>query len=246
MVDSALMALRTWAVTEAQHFRADRQDVPLKMLSLLERMVSGAFKLVQYALLRSFRPPAVLMADRYELLRRAVAAAPQSGLWLEFGVWEGASINYIADQTGQPIYGFDSFEGLPEDWMPGLPAGSFSTGGRLPSVRPTVTLVRGLFRQTLPAFLAARPSEPVGFLHVDCDLYSSSRDILTTLGPRIDRGTVIVFDEFCGLMPDNEARAWREFRRQHGIEFRPLGCSMTGSMALLVTGRAPRTELARH
>ncbi len=216
------------------------------MLSLLESMVSGGFKLVQYRLLGSFSAPAILVSDRYDLLGRAVDAAPRSGLWLEFGVWEGASINYIADRADHPVYGFDSFEGLPEDWMPGLPAGSFSTGGRLPLVKPAVTLVKGLFCQTLPGFLAARPGERVGFLHIDSDLYSSARDILTTLGSRIDRGTVIVFDEFCGLMPDNEARAWREFRREEGISCRSLGCSMTGSMALLVTARAARMDGADH
>ena len=38
------------------------------------------------------------------------------GLWLEFGVYRGYSVNLIAGYTKNTVYGFDSFEGLPEDW----------------------------------------------------------------------------------------------------------------------------------
>jgi hypothetical protein len=45
----------------------------------------------------------------------------------EFGVWKGATINYIASKTPGPVHGFDSFEGLPEDWRPGFEAGAFKS-----------------------------------------------------------------------------------------------------------------------
>ena len=39
------------------------------------------------------------------------------GLFLEFGVFEGDSINVIAKKMkNKTIHGFDSFEGLPQDW----------------------------------------------------------------------------------------------------------------------------------
>ncbi len=41
---------------------------------------------------------------------------PDDGLWLEFGVHAGGTINRIAKYTTKTIYGFDSFEGLPQDW----------------------------------------------------------------------------------------------------------------------------------
>ena len=37
-------------------------------------------------------------------------------LWLEFGVASGRTINYISTFTNDTVYGFDSFEGLPEKW----------------------------------------------------------------------------------------------------------------------------------
>ena len=58
--------------------------------------------------------------------------------------------------------------------------------------------VVGWFNETLAPFLAGH-SENVSFLHVDCDLYSSTRSVLDALNappsPRLHAGAVIVFDE---------------------------------------------------
>jgi hypothetical protein len=176
-----------------------------------------------------------LVRDRFELLDRAADSAPPEGLWLEFGVFWGASINHIAGKSHHPITGFDSFEGLPKLWTPGYQAGDLSTGGSLPSVRPEVSLVKGWFDDTLPLFLQQHPNDKVAFLHVDSDLCESARTVLNCLGPRITKGTVIVFDEFCGWMPDDEARAWREFCRSNPLTFEWLGCCLAGSVSVKVT-----------
>ncbi len=118
------------------------------------------------------------------------------GLVCEFGVYEGRTINYIATRTRQAVFGFDSFQGLPETWRAGYDRGKFSLGSNgLPACEPNVSLVVGLFDDTLPKFLAEHPGD-VTFLHVDCDLYSSTRTVLTLLGQRLPRGAVIVFDEY--------------------------------------------------
>lgn len=52
----------------------------------------------------------------------------KDGLYLEFGVFQGTTINYIAQQKeNETIYGFDSFEGLPEDWG-NIKKGTFDMG----------------------------------------------------------------------------------------------------------------------
>jgi hypothetical protein len=85
----------------------------------------------------------------------------QNGLWLEFGVCYGGSINRIARYTKNKIYGFDSFIGLPEKWSridnSGVtyPEGAFSLGGNLPKVVENVELIKGWFKDTLPVFLNA-------------------------------------------------------------------------------------------
>lgn len=65
------------------------------------------------------------------------------GVVVECGVYHGFSLAQIAANTKRPIHGFDSFEGLPEEWKPGEPAGSYSTRGQIPVLAPHVQLHRG-------------------------------------------------------------------------------------------------------
>jgi predicted O-methyltransferase YrrM len=142
------------------------------------------------------------------------------GLYLEFGVYQGSSINIIANHIPlQRIYGFDSFYGLPEGML-GAPAGTFNQNGNLPDVASNVTLVPGLFEDTLPSFT----KDTVSFMHIDCDLYSSTKCILDHFKNHIVRGTVIVFDEFQGLpgLEDHEYRAFVEFINETGKDYRVL------------------------
>lgn len=157
------------------------------------------------------------------LLGLAHAGVP--GGVLEFGVFQATSTNLIAGQRAlQPVYGFDSFEGLPDDWMPGFPKGYFDMQGMLPPVAPNVVLVKGWFNETLPPFLAAHP-EPASFVHIDCDMYESTRTVLTELAPRIGPGTVLVFDELVNYPSylEHELKAFYEFLVQHGHGYQWLG-----------------------
>ena len=118
-----------------------------------------------------------------------------SGMWLEFGVFKGRDITVMAGETEQVIYGFDSFEGLPEDWTHFQKKGRFSLDGQLPIVPENVKLIKGWFEDTLPGFLE-KHKESVSFLHVDSDLYSSAKFVLRELNDRIVPGTIILFDDF--------------------------------------------------
>ena len=94
---------------------------------------------------------------KYELLTRAFKRANVSGdrLVCEFGVFMGASINHIAKLAAGPVFGFDSFEGLPERWLDGQVEGTFAVP-KLPGVRENVTLIKGWFNETLPPFRGGR------------------------------------------------------------------------------------------
>lgn len=158
-----------------------------------------------------------------DLLSAAVALAQPHGLFLEFGVAIGRTITPIARRRPSDlVYGFDSFERLPEDWRSGYLKGRFS--GDLPDVPRNVTLIKGWFNQTLPDFLAEH-NEKVSLLHVDCDLYSSTKCILDLLADRIGSGTVIVFDEFWNYpgWQDHEAKAFDEFKAATLLDTKPLG-----------------------
>jgi len=156
---------------------------------------------------------AMIMETREETLKLALARMPKNGNVLEFGVADGHSVRFIAAHAGRAVHGFDSFEGLPEDW-PGRheEKGHYSTGGTRPQVPAGVTLHSGLFDQSLPAFLAAN-DEPAAFIHVDCDLYSSTKTVLDLMANRIQSGTVIVFDEYFNHINwrQNEFKAFQEF-----------------------------------
>src|SRR5262245_38435125 len=72
---------------------------------------------------------------RYELLEHCLDTLPLAdGLVLEFGVHEGESLQFIANRVDTYVYGFDSFEGLPEDRPPLRRRGMFSRGGEQPLV----------------------------------------------------------------------------------------------------------------
>jgi predicted O-methyltransferase YrrM len=185
--------------------------VELKAKSMIEEQVGT--NSVALENLMNYMEKAKSCSNRYEVLDLALRSIPNHGLICEFGVFEGASINYIAKQLPhRSIFGFDSFEGLPEDWRPTLELGAFSTGGCLPQVQPNVTLFKGWFDVTLPGFAAEHPN-PIAFLHIDCDLYSSTKCIFQHLGSRLVPGSIIVFDEFFNYpgWEDHEFRAFSEF-----------------------------------
>lgn len=165
--------------------------------------------------------------DKFALLRASIAQCDPAlrGLYCEFGVYKGETINLIASLVRGEVHGFDSFEGLPEDWRGEYEKGRFALP-RLPDVRPNVRLHKGWFRDTLPEFKRLHP-EPLSFAHLDADLYSSTKDVLDLLGDRIVAGTVLQFDEYMNYpgWQEGEYRAFQEFVRQRNVEFVYLGYS---------------------
>ncbi len=119
---------------------------------------------------------------------------------LEFGVYQGTTIRKIVDcVNGFRIFGFDTFEGLPEDWKGTVcDKGFFSTNGLIPDIKG-VHFFKGLFSDTLKEYLL--DPKDISLLHIDCDLYSSTKDVLYGLNEYIKEGTIICFDEwlYCGI-----------------------------------------------
>ena len=86
-------------------------------------MVAKKYKYIHWIILSrlsvNYRVPFNILKfkDREELLRYSISKTKANGLFLEFGVSAGRTVNYIASLVpDKTIYGFDSFEGLPEDW----------------------------------------------------------------------------------------------------------------------------------
>lgn len=141
---------------------------------------------------------------------------------VEFGVATGTTLKMITKYMSAT--GFDSFEGLPEDWREGFPKGFFAQS---PPDIPEAEMVVGWFDETLPVWIKNNSDKvnSLGLVHIDCDLYSSTVTVLNNLEPYIKSGCVIVFDEYHGYpgWEDHEYKAWREFIYLTGKDFDVVG-----------------------
>src|SRR5579864_2775032 len=130
--------------------------------------------------LRKIRVPA-LGAPRLQAVYSAIGEVTLEGDYAQFGVWRGRTARIIAALTskGRKLHLFDSFEGLPEDWIASKKAGHFSLSpDQIPTFDPKVAVIhKGWFKDTVPPFVADM-KEPLAFLHMDADLYSSTVDVL--------------------------------------------------------------------
>jgi len=148
---------------------------------------------------------AVVFEHRMDFWRHVLTKIPAEGELIEVGVFQGVSVNFIADTLAKRgdkrlVHGFDSFEGLEEDWAgEALGKNFFNLKGRLPTVRPSVLLHKGWVQDTLGPFYAERGGRPpIALIHIDTDTYTPARHILEISGPLLTPGAVIVFDELIG------------------------------------------------
>jgi Methyltransferase domain len=172
--------------------------------------------------IRAHMPTALGYYTSQQVLDEALAACEIEGHHLEFGVYKGGSLRYLARRIAPAeIHGFDSFEGLPEGWAGSyMGKGYFSVKGKLPRVPRNARLHAGWFDASLPRWLEAHEG-PVRFLVIDSDLYSSAVTVLTLLAPRIRPGTVIVFDEYFNhpTWKHGEYKAFQEFAAAHRVAY---------------------------
>jgi hypothetical protein len=170
-------------------------------------------------------------ASRYDHIKGSVDEIMIGGYVLEFGVGGGNSLNYIAGLTDRRIFGFDSFEGLPENWSPNsqiiFAKGSFKYDPP-ENVQDNVELVTGWFEDTIPVWKEVNFG-PIAFLHIDSDLYSSCVTILTELNDQIKPGTIILFDELISYLnwEEGEWKALQEWMSEYDREVFELGSYKT-------------------
>ena len=161
----------------------------------------------------------------YDLLSYALKQVKNEGFYMEFGVFKGRSINHIAKSVpNKTIYGFDSFEGLPEAWDSSHLKSHFKMN-RLPEVRENVKLIKGFFDQSLPKFMSENGEFKSAFIHCDSDLYSSAKTMFDNLKNTIQSGTVIVFDEYFNYpnWENGEYKAFQEFIKENNLKYKYLG-----------------------
>lgn len=187
---------------------------------------------------------AVFVLQQFEFLRtrrEEVEAVP--GTILDLGVYKGASTRSLANLfPDRTIHGFDSFEGLPEDWSHVL-IGSFGeVHGVLPDVPDNVRLYKGWFDETLHPW-SLENDGPIALLRVDCDIYSSTKTAFQTLGHLLRPGTWIVFDELIGYYGwrYHEYRAFTEFVAEADVSFEFMAYGLTYTIVRITSIGASTT-----
>jgi len=159
--------------------------------------------------------------------------------FLEFGVFEGTSIKYwakIHQHLESKFVGFDTFTGLPEDWL-ATPLHThdnteYDAGGIIPKVSDErISFVKGLFQETLGEF--ANKFNPTSrlIIHSDSDLYSSTLFVLSKLDKYIIPGTIVIFDEFNS--PLTEFKAFIDYSSAYMRTYRTV-CSTPNLVQMVV------------
>jgi hypothetical protein len=227
---------------------------------------------IQDYLINRYRIPVDLQRDRGRLreclraafrLQRDRAGESGVGDYLEFGVYQGNSlleVHRVTEEEGLPgvrIFGFDSFEGLPQEaeeegvWS----AGQYRSDLAFTRQRLTeggvdwsrTTLVPGFFCDTLtPTLVAEHSLSRVGVIMIDCDLYSSAREALEFCTPLIRDSAVVLFDDWGSTGPEEgEQRAFSEFLASlPDLEAEPLE-SYDAAAAVFALRRRSATAGAR-
>jgi predicted O-methyltransferase YrrM len=148
-------------------------------------------------------------------------------IFTEFGVFNGTSINYFARKCPHAeLYGFDSFEGLEEDWHGfRLLKHSFDRHGLIPKCEENVELIKGWFVDSVPEFLNRLKARQIDIVHLDADTYTPTAFVLESIKKNMQTGTIIIFDEFFGYTnyQAHEIKAWLEFVERNHIQFEYIG-----------------------
>lgn len=160
------------------------------------------------------------------------------GDYLEFGVFAGTSLGCMAEVLRElrldavRMFGFDSFEGLPasaatEDdgtWEPGQFKFDMEITKAILRKRGVdmnrVTLTKGWFHETLsPALRQHHAMRKASVIMVDCDLYSSTVEVLRFVEPLILDEAILIFDDWnsndLAAKGLGEKRAFAEFLDVH-------------------------------
>lgn len=173
--------------------------------------------------------------ERRDHLRYVMKHIKLTGDVLEFGVYRGTTINQISEfLPDKKIWGFDSFEGLPEDWLLTndktnikFPKGTFNVKQETLNVSQNVVLVKGWFKDSIPKWKEKNSNVIISLMHLDCDLYDSTKNVLTNLNDQILPDTIIIFDELYNwnnpknyeLWEKGEYQALREWVSEFNREF---------------------------
>jgi hypothetical protein len=134
----------------------------------------------------------------------------REGTAIEFGVFSGSTLSAIRKNFSGLVIGFDSFDGLPEDWRDGFSEGTFATQ-QIPKIENSIIVI-GVFQQTLPAYLNSF-NGTINLVHFDADLYSSTAFCLHEVTKYLADESIFIFDEY------HNYPGWEEHEHKAFVEW---------------------------
>lgn len=169
---------------------------------------------------------------------------------VECGVFKGASLarfamyrNLFPARDSKKIIGFDSFDDFPEtnfepdiklrnNFVEECGIQSISTGQLMEVLKHkncdgNVELVAGDITKTVPEYLKKNPGLKISLLNLDVDIYEPSVTILENLYPRIEKGGVLILDDYEQFY--GETRAVDEYFKDNKISIKKFPYTMTPS-----------------
>lgn len=195
----------------------------------LQNFIRGALDEIDFQCLRD-EHPCPEFVDRVEMFGFINASVVKQGAidFIEFGVYRGDSIREWSTMNSNPtsrFYGFDSFEGLPEEWRAGQGRGHFDVGGSIPQMADgRVKFIKGWFDKTVPDFVRDFAPRDRLVLHLDADLYASTMIPLIYFSRFLRAGSLLIFDEFYDR--NHEFKAFHDFLKINRANYRIL-CQMS-------------------
>lgn len=220
---------------------APRRSATRLRTALRDLMAPLGRHLLKYVVLRapSIRSPHFGGEEMADLAARFLKTNEIRGSYLEFGLYRGSAFAqfyhaFRRHRLDVPMFGFDSFQGLPTARGADADAGfrRYAEGyfacteaevqselrrRRVPAA--AYTLIPGFYQHSLRPALYDRPGlAPSALVLVDCFYYESTRLALRFITPTLQDGTVLMCNSYFRFKahPDHGERgAVAEWARQH-------------------------------
>ena len=157
------------------------------------------------------------MRQRHDFFWAAFKALQFNGIsgdYMEFGCHSARTFAFAYHESRRRglsphLWACDSFEGLPPqegdadehpEWQPGHMATSVETFHKLCELKgidqDAYTTIEGFYSDTLPPLGQSGSPTDVCLAYIDCDLHSSTSDVLDFLMPRLKHGMILAFDDY--------------------------------------------------
>jgi O-methyltransferase len=205
-----------------------RKTVPQPVIRIARRL---------WSMLTS-SPMMTAFVDREAFFSRAMFVLSTNGIdgdYVEFGCHSGQTFAMAwreirRNRRASHLWAFDSFQGMPDmkcqadehpEWIAGTMATSLEqfvkicTRNHIPPNR--YTAIKGFYSDTLHSISWPAPPTTIALVYVDCDMYSSTMDVLNFLEPRFRHGTILAFDDYFNFSAKEQAgeqRAFTEFQQR--------------------------------